>query len=180
MRKKVKEVKPEYGLEYVFRFWNETTKQATQWNFIYDGIQPNGRYAFFKRQGGGIVTLDPRRFNWIMKNNLIETRVVPMPKSVDYKVKLLEQDRQRKLQEVRKQKEEADAWGREVLAKFEGLNVFQQAEVSQRLSMPFETFLSDVKKFVGNEGLNSVFIEKTFKNILSAAKALDIKLKALI
>ncbi len=177
--KKQKEFKPEYGIEYVFRFYNQRYCTVTQWNFIYDQTLPNGRYAFFKRQDGGIVSLDPRRFNHIMEKNLIEKKSIPIPEKIDYKVKLLEQERKRKAEEMRQAKEKSDAWAKDVLTQFGEINAYKKAEIEQRLSVPFEAFMRDVRRFSNDENLTSSFVEKTFKNILIASEIASLKLKAL-
>lgn len=177
--KKQKEFKPQYGIEYTFRFYNQTLKRPAQWVLIYDETLSNGRYAFFKRPGGGRLTMDPRRFNFIMKNNLVDEKSVEIPKKIDYKIKRIEEERKRKEEEARREKEKSDAWGRDVLGKFNNVNAFQRATVEQTLSMPYESFLKDVKRFVGDEQLSCGFVNETFKKINSAASVLNFKLKAL-
>lgn len=178
-RKKYQEYLPEENVEYVFRFYNVRKRKASLWRFIYDGTMPNGKYAFFTFPGGGIDLLDPRRFNFIMENNLIEQRAIKRPERVDIKEKLLQQERKRKEEEDRKSKKKSDAWMENVLTQFSAINTYQKAEIEQRLSMPFETFMRDVRRFASEEALSFAFVSTVSKNIYTVAEMLKIKLKAL-
>lgn len=177
--KKQKEFKPEYGIEYTFRFYNQRLKKPTQWVFIYDETLPDGKYAFFKRPGGGRTPLSPERFNHIMTHNLISKKQIEIPKKIDYKLKRLEEERQRKEAEARREKEKSDAWGRDVLGKFNNVNAFQRATVEKELSISYDRFLKDVKRFIGDEELSCDFVNETFKKINRAASVLNFRLTAL-
>lgn len=172
MRKK-EEFTPESNVEYVFRFFNQKLGKSTQWNFIYDCTQANGRYAFFKRQNGGRVTLDPRRFNYIMKNNLIEKKPLNKPS----KPKLITVAPEC----IQETSVISETWENDVLDTFSKLNTFERATLESTLSMPFNKFYSDLEKFVKtSEAMSKERFDDIFNKILKVSNVLNLKLKSLI